>query len=242
MTAINVAFSATQEPDPIPGLPNRSRVAVTVADSGFHSAIVPSQPGMVPGEMKALDRKPIGNSRVCAMVVASLRSTSPRYTPTQISANRSNRMSAIPAQKAPPVPCTRQPIARPANSGAQVVELAEHHEVLVTAQDLVHGGVLPDQADPVTDLFGLPFDVEPGDGRPPAVQLQQCREDPHRGGLAGAVRAEQPAHRCLGYGQVEPVQRVLVAVALAEAFRRHGERARCHVHPLQVSSAPPVGR
>src|SRR5690606_788199 len=54
-TASAVAWSVTNPPVPCEGLPNSSRVAVIVADSGFHSATVPSQPGISEGSMKALD-------------------------------------------------------------------------------------------------------------------------------------------------------------------------------------------
>lgn len=48
-TASSSACSAGHEPGGQSGLPNSSRVAVTVADSGFHAAIVPSQPGISSG-------------------------------------------------------------------------------------------------------------------------------------------------------------------------------------------------
>src|SRR6476469_528121 len=64
-TAMGVACSVSQEPPPQLGLPKRCRVAATVEDSGFHSAIVPSQPGMVPGATKVLDRKVTGQTRIC---------------------------------------------------------------------------------------------------------------------------------------------------------------------------------
>src|SRR5689334_8017726 len=59
-TAMSVACSAIQEPPPQLGFPNRSRAAATVDESGFHSAIVPSHRGMVPGATKVLDRKVTG--------------------------------------------------------------------------------------------------------------------------------------------------------------------------------------
>ena len=53
------------------GLPNSSRVAATVEDSGFHSAIVPSQPGIVPGATNVLDRKLTGQTRICTITTLS---------------------------------------------------------------------------------------------------------------------------------------------------------------------------
>ena len=90
-------------------------------------------------------------------------------------------------------PAARRP-ARAAPAGPQVVEPAEHHQVLPAAEDLVDGRVLADQPDAGADLGGLAGDVEAGDRGPAAVGAQQGGEDPHGGGLAGAVRAEQAAH------------------------------------------------
>jgi hypothetical protein len=44
--AIINEFSVTHASPPSPGFPNNSLVAVTVADMGFHSAMVPSHPGI----------------------------------------------------------------------------------------------------------------------------------------------------------------------------------------------------
>ena len=70
-TASSMACWSAQETPPRPGLPNSSRVAVTVADSGFHSATTPSQPGMVAVGAMALLRKPIGQTRTCTAATAS---------------------------------------------------------------------------------------------------------------------------------------------------------------------------
>ena len=48
-------------------------------------------------------------------------------------------------------------------SAAEMVEPAEHHEILPAGEDLVDGSVLPDEADPVAHLGGVPGDVVPGD-------------------------------------------------------------------------------
>lgn len=61
------------------GLPNRSRTAVAVAESGFQVATAPSPAGMVPGETKALDRKPMGQNSTCTDTADSgVSSRSPR--------------------------------------------------------------------------------------------------------------------------------------------------------------------
>jgi hypothetical protein len=45
------------------GLPNSWRMAAAVADMGFQVAMVPSQPGIVSGDTKALERNPTGQGK-----------------------------------------------------------------------------------------------------------------------------------------------------------------------------------
>ena len=52
--------------------------------------------------------------------------------------------------------------------------------------------------------------------------LEKGGEDPDRGCLAGAVGAEQPEHRGLGYVEVEPVESYDGAVPLDQALRCDG--------------------
>jgi len=66
-TAMAIAFSATKDVPPLPGFPNSSRVAVTLADSGFHSAIVPSQTGIESVGAKVFVTIVIGNRSVWTM-------------------------------------------------------------------------------------------------------------------------------------------------------------------------------
>lgn len=47
-----------------PGIADSSRAAVAVEETGFHSAIVASQLGMVDGATKTLERKPTGQTRI----------------------------------------------------------------------------------------------------------------------------------------------------------------------------------
>ena len=62
----------------------------------------------------------------------------------------------------------------------------------------------------------------------PAVGAQQGGEHPHRGGLAGAVRAEHAVDRAGGHGQVDAVHRPGVAERLDQARGLDGE-AGCRV-------------
>lgn len=48
-----------------PTVPSRSRSVVAVAETGLSSAIVPSQVGMVAGSTKTLERKAMGQTRIC---------------------------------------------------------------------------------------------------------------------------------------------------------------------------------
>ncbi|GAA2805291.1 hypothetical protein GCM10020219_091210 [Nonomuraea dietziae] len=66
------------------------------------------------------------------------------------------------------------------------------------------------------DLGGLGGHVEARDRGPAPVRAQQRGEDAHRGGLAGAVGAEQPADHSLPHRQVEAVECVGLAEALAQ--------------------------
>src|SRR5262249_30896329 len=90
-------------------------------------------------------------------------------------------------------------------------------------------------ADAPLDLVGLLEDVEPRDLHRPARRGKVAGEDPHGGGLPGAVRAEEAEDLSLRHGEGEVLHRDPVAVPLAEPgdldHRRHWtvvhrERAR----------------
>jgi hypothetical protein len=74
---------------------------------------------------------------------------------------------------------------------AEVVEPADHLEVLEAGQVLVHSRVLARQADLPANPRGVADDVEPGDARRALVRLEKGGQDAHRSGLAGTVGAEQ---------------------------------------------------
>ena len=89
-----------------------------------------------------------------------------------------------------------QLVRAPARLGArQVVELADHLEVLEAGQVLVDRGVLAGEADLGAQGVGVAHDVEARDARAAAVGLQQRGQDAYRGGLAGAVGTEQAEDR-----------------------------------------------
>jgi hypothetical protein len=51
------------------------------------------------------------------------------------------------------------------------------------------------------------------------VRADEPEQDPHRRGLAGAVRAEEPVHVAGADGEVDAIYRQHIAVALHESAR-----------------------
>ena len=76
----------------------------------------------------------------------------------------------------------------------EVVQAADHVEVLEPGEVLVDGGVLAGHADLSARFGGIGEHVDPGDDGRAGVGAQQRREDAHGGRLAGAVRPEQAEH------------------------------------------------
>ena len=76
-------------------------------------------------------------------------------------------------------------------SAAEALQAAHHAEVLLPGLELVDGGVLPGEADRAADAAAVGDDVEPGDAGRARVRPQQRAEQPHGGGLARPVGAEQ---------------------------------------------------
>jgi hypothetical protein len=87
-----------------------------------------------------------------------------------------------------------------------VVEAAEQLEVLAAGEHLVDRVVLAGQPDPAADRGRVPRHVEARDRGAARVRPQERGEDPHRGRLAGAVRADQRADAARGHREVEPVE------------------------------------
>jgi hypothetical protein len=106
----------------------------------------------------------------------------------------------------------------------EVVQLADHHEVLAAGEQAVDGRVLRGEADAAADLLGLGHDVVARDPRAALVGRAERGEDADGGRLAGSVRAEQPADRACGHRQVDAAESVRVPVALLEAGGLDGVR------------------
>jgi hypothetical protein len=107
-----------------------------------------------------------------------------------------------------------------------VVEAAEHGEVLAAGEDLVDGGVLAREPDPVPDLLCLAHHVEARNLGPPTVGPEQRRQHPHRRRLPRAVRAQQPANGPFAHLQIQPVQRRRLAVPLEQPLATTADPAK----------------
>src|SRR5688572_5045198 len=80
----------------------------------------------------------------------------------------------------------------------ELIQPAEQLKVLATGEVLVDRRVLTRETHDVADLLRLAHDVESADRRSPGIGPQQRREDPHRGRLAGTIRAEHPENAAFG--------------------------------------------
>jgi hypothetical protein len=109
--------------------------------------------------------------------------------------------------------------APPAFAAVQVVQVRHQQQVLLAGEQLVDRGELAGDADHLADRVGLPGQVVAGDPDLAAVGADQRGQDLHRGGLAGAVGAEQREDGSFGDLQVDAVQRERVAVRLAQPGR-----------------------
>ncbi len=112
---------------------------------------------------------------------------------------------------------------------SDVVEQPDQFEVLPPGEHLVHGGVLAGQSDHGPQPLRVPDDVVPGDRRQAAVRSKQRCQDPHQGGLACAVRAEQAEDRAGVSTQVDPCQGVDRPESLGH--RSYFDHRRCHRPP-----------
>ena len=108
----------------------------------------------------------------------------------------------------------QQLLGPPTDRGpTQVVEVPDHLEVLAAGQVLVDGGVLAGQSDQAPDqagLFGHVMSEHPG---PPAVGPEDGGQNPHRGGLPGAVGSEQTEHGAFGDGEAHAVEGAYLELA-----------------------------
>ncbi len=89
---------------------------------------------------------------------------------------------------------------------AQMIEAADHFEILEAGEVFVDRGVLARGADARTQRACIGDDVESRYGGPALVRHEQGGEHPHRGRLAGAVGPEQRRHRPFRDSQIDSVE------------------------------------
>ncbi len=106
----------------------------------------------------------------------------------------------------------------------KVRQPADHEQVLVTGQVLVDRGVLPRQPDALAHILRIAGHVEPEHLGAPGVGPQDRGEHAHRGGLARAVRTEQPEDGARGHREVDAVECDDGAEPLLQAFDNDGVR------------------
>jgi hypothetical protein len=126
---------------------------------------------------------------------------------------------------------------RPCLAAAQAEQAADHDQVVGPRQALVDGRVLAGEPDELTHLVRVPLGVVAAYPRHAAVGSQQRGEDADDGGLAGAVRAEQPEHGAGPRGQVHAGQRRRLAETLGESPRLDRVGHIFHVHDAHAAVA-----
>src|SRR5205085_4639843 len=90
-------------------------------------------------------------------------------------------------------------------------------------EQVVDAGLLPGEAEVAAGPVRLADHVDAGDVRRALVRAEQRGQDADRGGLAGAVRAQQPAHGAGRDFEVDVAQDPPVAEALADAACLDGD-------------------
>ncbi len=123
--------------------------------------------------------------------------------------------------------------ARLRDGAAEVVELADHDQVLAAREQRIDRRVLPGEAEQLARGLRLGQDVDPRHVGRAGVGDAEGGEDAHGRCLARAVGPEQPADRAAGDLEAHPVEGDLLAEAFDEALdldgmRRHDPpRGRC---------------
>ena len=101
-------------------------------------------------------------------------------------------------------------------AAAHALDAALEHQVLAAGAELVDAGVLRDVADRAPHGVLLAAHVVPGHRGRAFVGVGQRDEHAHGRRLAGAVRAEQAEDLSFAHAERDAVQRLHLAVALAQ--------------------------
>jgi hypothetical protein len=110
----------------------------------------------------------------------------------------------------------------PPRGAGQVTQVCHQPQVLLAGEQIVHRGELPSHADRGPHRVRIGGHVVTGDADLASVGRDQGGQDPHHGGLAGPVWAQQGKDAALGHSEVHVVQDDLVAVGLT-----HPDRLDC---------------
>ena len=100
----------------------------------------------------------------------------------------------------------------------EVGQLADEAEVLPPGEVLVDRRVLAGQPDALADGLRVARDIDAEHAGPPGRRAEDGRQDPHGGGLAGAVGAEQTEDGAPLDLEVDPVEGDHVAEVLDQAL------------------------
>jgi hypothetical protein len=104
------------------------------------------------------------------------------------------------------------------------VEEPHQHQVVAAAQALLDRGLLEDDPHLAPDRVAVGDDVPPEHPGRPRGRRPQRRQDREERGLAGAVRAEEREHLALPDGEVDPLERLDLAVVLGQSADLDGRR------------------
>src|SRR5262245_49787255 len=127
------------------------------------------------------------------------------------------------------------------------VQLGVEAQVLLGAEVLVQGRILEHQADVAADLVPGPDHVVTGHPSGAGARVDQCAQHLDGGGLAGPVRPEKAEHLAGGNLEIDPANRLDLAVALGQSGDRdhrgvrHQPPPRCP-HPCRYQCPRSVRR
>ncbi len=151
--------------------------------------------------------------RARSRAAGARRSTAPRSGGRRTASRSSARASAA--------------MRASAAAAAQAVQAREVVEQLAPGQARVEAGGVGEEAEPPPHRQRIGRHVDAGDARAPARRRQDPRQDPQRGGLAGAVGAEQAVDLAGRDAEREIGDRRLGAEALDQRIDDDGRLRPC---------------